>query len=225
MEIPFLEKEYYPIVKKWLDTQYDCFKSAVNIGLENSRADIVGLRDTGGDLSGEIETIVIEVKRDKEAFSTASGQAFGYTIYANRVYLADKRDIGFTRDQIAIANHLGVGLIQIDKNNKCHEVLTSPYYKPLTKFYKLFLKKLGYASCQFCDTYFNIGTDLNKHANVTRENISKALKNEKGLIFWHRELNTRKNKFKIERRSKELTYETRYLCGECTNLLFSDRVK
>lgn len=224
MDKPFLEKEYYPIVAKWLERQYNCFKTEINTGLGNSRADVAGLRDTGGDLSGEIETIVIEVKRDTEAFATASGQTFGYTIYANRVYLADKREFGFTSDEIMIANHLGIGLIQIDKNNKCQEVLTSPFYKPLTKFYKQFLKKLGYASCQFCDTYFKIGTDTNRQGKVTRENIKKAINEDRGLMFWHRELNDRKNKFKKATRNKELTYEVRFLCGECTNLLFSDRV-
>lgn len=225
MDKPLLEKDYYPIVAKWLERQYNCFKTEINTGLEISRADVAGLRDTGGDLSGEIETIVIEVKRDKEAFATASGQAFGYSIYANRVYLADKRENGFTADEIMIANHLGIGLIQIDRNNKCQEVLTSPYYKPLTKFYKIFLKKLGYACCQFCDTYFALGFDNNKYSNVTRENIKKAVQEERGLMFWHRELDSRKSKIKKETRNKDLTYETRFLCGECTTLLFSDRIE
>jgi len=224
MDKHLLEKEYYPIVAKWLEKQYSCFKTEINTGLENSRADVAGLRDTGGDLSGEIEAIVIEVKREKEAFSTASGQTFGYSIYANRVYLADKRDIGFTSDEIMIANHLGIGLVQIDKNNRCQEVLTSPFYKPLTKFYKQFLKKLGYSSCQFCDTYFKIGTDTNREGKVTRENIRKAILEDRGLKFWHRELNDRKNKYKKVTRDKGKTYEERYLCSECTNLLFSDRV-
>ena len=219
-----LEKEYYPIVAKWLSKQYQCFKTDINTGLTNSRADVVGIRDTGGDLSGEIELIIIEVKRDHEPFATASGQAFGYTIYSNRVYLADKRNDGFTSDEIMIANHLGIGLIQIDKNNKCHEVLTSPYYKPLTKFSVMLLHKLGLAKCQFCDTYFATGDNDNKSSKVSRENIKKAIVDEKGLIFWHREIDIRKNKFKSEKRNKDLTYERRYLCPECTQLLFSDRL-
>lgn len=223
MQKPLLEKDYYIKVASWLEKKHNCFKTAINTGLEISRADVAGLRDTGGDLSGEIEIIVIEVKREKEAFATASGQAFGYSIYANRVYLADKREFGFTSDEIMIANHLGIGLIQIDKNNNCTEVLTSPYYKPLTKFYKLFIRKLGLACCQFCDTYFSTGDSVNKNSKVTRENIKKALDENKGLIFWKRELNERKTKYKKENRSKDLTYETRYLCYECTELLFNSR--
>lgn len=218
-----LEKDYYPIVAKWLARQYNCFKTDINTGPINSRADVVGIRDTGGDFCGEIETIIVEVKRNKEPFATASGQTFGYSIYANRVYLADKRINGFSKDEIMIANHLGIGLIQIDKNNKCSEILTSPYYKPLTKFNVQFLHKLNLAKCQFCETYFTLGNSQLKEANVTRENISKAINEERGLVFWHRELDERKHKFKLEKRNKELTYERRYLCPECTHLLFSDR--
>lgn len=219
------EKDYYPIVAKWLARQYNCFKTDINTGLVNSRADVTGVRDTGGDFSGEIETIIVEVKRAKEAFATASGQTFGYTIYANRVYLADKRVNGFTPDEIMIANHLGIGLIQIDKNNKCSEILTSPYYKPLTKFSVHFLHRLSLAKCQFCETYFTIGVNESRYSNVTKENISKAIIEERGIAFWHRELNERKTKFKPVKRNKMLTYERRYLCPECTYLLFSDRQK
>ena len=220
-----LEKDYYPIVAKWLAKQYNCFKTQINTGILNSRADIVGVRDTGGDLSGEIEMIIVEVKRHQEPFATASGQTFGYSIYANRVYLADKRPNGFTKDEIMIANHLGIGLIQINENNKCSEVLTSPYYKPLTKFNIQFLNKLGLGKCQFCDTFFSLGAKNNIYSNVTRENIKKAIQEEKGLIFWKSELDNRKTKFKSSKRNKELTYERRYLCPECTDLLFSDKNK
>lgn len=218
-----LEKDYYPIVEKWLAKQYNCFQTNINSGLLNSRAEVVGIRDTGGDLSGEIETIIVEVKRDQEPFSTASGQTFGYTIYANRVYLADNRHNGFTKDEIMIANHLGIGLIQINKNNKCSEVLTSPYYKPITKFNFLLLRNLRLAKCQFCDTYFKIGDEQNRSSKVTRNNVKKALLEERGIKFWLNELDERKEKFKSGRRSKDYTYETRYLCAECTYLLFSGR--
>jgi hypothetical protein len=225
MDKPYLEKDYYSIVSKWLEKQYNCFKTAINTGLEYSRADVIGLRDIGGDLSGEIETIIIEVKHDKEAFATASGQTFGYTIYANRVYLADKRENGFTHDEIMIANHLGIGLIQINKNNKCQEILTSPYYRPLKKFNKHFLRKIGYVECQFCNTYFTLGSEFNRYSNVTRENIKKAIKEERGIMFWNRELDLRKAKIKKDSRNKDLTYDTRFICGECTTLLFNKNEK
>ena len=84
-----LEKTYYPIVAKFLAKSHQCFRTQVNAGLRHSRADVIGIRDVGGDFTGEIETIIVEVKRGSEAFATASGQTFGYTVYGNRIYLAD----------------------------------------------------------------------------------------------------------------------------------------
>lgn len=225
MSKSLLEKDYYPIVEKWLKKQHKCFKTAINTGPINSRADVIGIRDTGGDFSGEIETIIVEVKRNRQPFATASGQAYGYSIYANRVYLADVRPNGFTQDEIMIANHVGIGLIQIDGRNNCKEVLSSPYFKPLAKFSVQLLHKLGLVKCQFCDTYFSLSDDGRWNSNVTRENVSKAIEEDRGLLFWHRELNERKNKYKSEKRSKGLTYERRYLCPECTYMLFSGKIE
>lgn len=68
------ERKLYPIVEKWMKKQFFCFKTAINRGVKYGRIDIVGIRDVGGDLSGEIETISIEVKRGSEPFATACGQ-------------------------------------------------------------------------------------------------------------------------------------------------------
>lgn len=218
-----LEREYYPKVEAWLKKEFKCFKAGINLGPVNSRADVVGIRDVGGDFSGEIEVIIVEVKRAKEAFATASGQTYGYKVYANRVYLADKRIVGFTEEEIMIANHLGIGLIQIDKNNRCREVLSSPYHKPLTKLHAQLLRRMDLAKCQFCETYFEVGNENGRTANVTRTKIKKAIQEDKGIVFWHRELDARKSNFKSSKRQKDLTYEKRYLCPECTHLIFSDR--
>jgi hypothetical protein len=56
------EKDLYPLVEKWMKRHFLCFKTAINTGLKYSRVDVLGIRDVGGDLSGEVETIVIEVK-------------------------------------------------------------------------------------------------------------------------------------------------------------------
>lgn len=136
------EKDYYPIVARWLQSKQHCFFTAINKGLKHSRLDVIGIRDVGGDLSGEIEVIGVEVKRGTEPFATASGQTLGYKIYANKVYLADSRDKSFTFDEINIASFLGIGLIQIKKET-CYERLSSPYYRPLTKFNLQLVEKLA----------------------------------------------------------------------------------
>lgn len=214
-----LEKSLYPIVAKFLGKSYQCFNTQINAGLKHSRADVIGIRDIGGDFTGEIETIIVEVKRGSEAFATASGQTYGYTVYANRVYLADKRDTNFTALEIQIASHLGIGLIKIDRNNKCSIVLTSPYYKPLTKLNADLLEKLRLCKCQLCESYFEIGDENNRYAYVSREKLIKAIKDEKGLVFWNREVSNRKEKHGVRIGKENTTYERRFLCSDCISLL------
>lgn len=106
------EAELYERVEKWMKGHFRCFATATNTGLAYSRPDVTGVRDIGGDLSGEVESIIIEVKRgDSQPFATASGQALGYRVYANRVYLAEARARPFDENEIQIASHLGIGLI------------------------------------------------------------------------------------------------------------------
>jgi len=213
-----LEKEYYPIVSKFLEKKYQCFKSEINTGLRHSRADVIGIRDIGGDLTGEIETIIVEVKRGSEGFATCAGQTFGYTVYANRVFLADKRAKGFTEEEIQIASHLGIGLIQIDIKNKCSVVLTSPYYKPMTKLNSSLLEKMCLGKCQLCDSYIEIGDEKNRYTKVSKENFIKSIVDEKGLMFWNREIGSRKEIRGIRIGKENTTYERRFLCYDCVNL-------
>jgi hypothetical protein len=124
------EADYYPIVARWMEKRFQCFKTRKNVGTTYSHADVVGARDSGGEHSGDVELIVIEVKAGNERFATASGQAVGYSVYANRVYLADVREQGFKSAELDIASNLGVGLIQIS-GTKCTEVLSSRHPTPL----------------------------------------------------------------------------------------------
>jgi hypothetical protein len=214
-----LEKTFYPIVSKWLEKTHLCFKTAENTGLKFSRADVIGIRDIGGDLTGEIETIVVEVKRGSEPFATASGQTYGYIVYANRVYLADKRPNGFSQEELQIASHLGIGLISIDKKNKCHEVLSSPYYKPLTKLNTLLLEKLKLGMCQLCQCYIEIGDEKNNHNRMEKKKLQKAIDNEKGFMFWNFEISNRKEKLGVRVGRENSTYERRFLCRDCVGIL------
>ena len=60
-----LESALYPYVEKWMKKHFLCFKTGINVGLAYSRVDVLGVRDVGGDLSGEVESIAIEVKRGR----------------------------------------------------------------------------------------------------------------------------------------------------------------
>ena len=220
------EAQLYPLVEKWMKKQFLCFKTAREAGLKHGRLDVVGVRDTGGELSGDIETISIEVKRGSEAFATASGQALGYKIYANRVYLADIRNDSFSHDEIKIASHLGIGLIQI-KNKKCQEILTSPFYVPMASHNLSLLEKLALGKCQICGSFFetgNINDKYPKWKNLSRD-LDKAVKEEKGFVFWNWEVADRKDKAGIKPLKIDTTYERRYVCPECVTNFFYDPKK
>lgn len=219
MKIP-TEKSLYPIIEKWMKKHFLCFKTAINTGLKYSRVDVLGIRDIGGDLSGEVETIVIEVKRGTQPFATASGQALGYKVYGNRVYLADYRSTPFSQEEISIASHLGIGLIKI-WGKTCTEVLSSPYYKPIARLNLALLEKMSLGLCQFCNTVFKIGTN-SRYSNVSHESLASSLKNNKGMIIWNRELGERKSKLGIRTSESYATYERRFICPECVTYLFKD---
>ncbi len=212
-----LEKTYYPLVERWLKRHFSCFKSAMNKGLRFGRIDVIGLRDVGGNLSGDIETIAVEVKRDKTPFANACGQTFGYSVYANRIYLADLRANSFTQEEVFIASHLGIGLIQI-KGMKCTEVLSSPYYDPIAKMQLGLLESLGFGRCQLCNSVFQIGHPEkgNRFSNLCRENVQQAIKLERGIIFWNQEVAERKQRLGIQYKEGDTSiYERRFICPDC----------
>jgi hypothetical protein len=208
------EKSLYPIVEDWLKKYHHCFKTVSDTGLKFSRIDVVGVRDTGGDLSEEIETISVEVKKGRGKFATACGQASGYKVYANRVYLADVRDDKFSTEEIAIANHLGIGLIQI-KGNRCTEILTSPYYKPLTSTHLQLLENLDLRLCQLCGCFFETGEIEKSYKKFTKVDVRTAVEKGKGLIFWNYAVGKRKIEAGLHPSDAYETYERRYLCPEC----------
>ncbi len=213
------ESDLYPIVQKWMMKHFHCFKSHQNIGLKHGRVDVIGVRDVGGSLSGEVETIAIEVKRGVEPFATASGQALGYQVYANLVYLAEVRETEFKPSEIEIASHLGIGLIQI-KGTKCREVLSSPFHRPITRMCLELLEKMALGKCQLCGTFFETGVATNYYSKLSREKFAKAVDQEKGLMFWNRELATRKNKAGIKVTLDGSTHERRFICSDCIQNVF-----
>jgi len=199
-------------------------KKAVK-GLKYSRIDVVGVRDIGGDLSGEIETIGIEVKRGASPFATAAGQTLGYRVYADRVYLADVKETAFSYDEINIASHIGIGLIQI-KKKKCIEVLSSPVYKPNVRLNLELLENLTIGKCQLCDSFFNIGKDeSSRWSNLWRTNIIPAVKKDKGFMFWNHEVADRKKNLGLTKAKGDGTFERRFICPDCIRYFFTEFVE
>lgn len=215
------EKALYPIVERWLRRHYRCFSTGINTGLRYSRIDVLGIRDVGGDLSGEVESIAVEVKRGTQPFATASGQTLGYRVYVNRVYLGDFRNDPFTLEEVSVASHLGIGLIQI-KGQKCIEVLSSPEYRPMRRLNLALMERLALGVCQVCGSMFRIGdSKKGTHVNLARENFKKAFKSEKGLMFWNREVADRKNRLGLRKTEDRTTFERRFICPDCVYFLLS----
>lgn len=214
------EKDLYPKVERWLKRKYRCFATGINTGLSYSRPDVIGVRDIGGDLSSEVEAIIVEVKRGRQPFATASGQALGYKVYANRVYLAEFRTDPFSPDEIHIASHLGIGLIQIT-GTRCVERLSSPHHHPITRLNLALLERLALGRCQLCGSLFSLGKPGHRFANVTRENLQQAFAKEKGLMFWNREVAERKERLGVRTTGDDSTYERRFLCRDCIKSVLS----
>lgn len=213
------EKDLYPDVARWLETEHKCFETGINKGLKYSRVDVVGVRDVGGDLSGEVEIIGVEVKAGRSAFATSCGQAYGYKVYANRVYLADIREEGFSHEETQIASNLGIGLIQI-KGTRIREILSSPYYDPYANFRLRMLECLHLGTCRLCGSCFKLGEDR-RYGNLAREDVSKAIKQEKGILFWNRETSERKRSMGIRGGREDITYQRRFVCPDCVYSLLS----
>lgn len=215
-----LEKDLYPLVAKWAKKHFHCFKTCINRGPKHGRIDVVGIRDTGGDLTGEVDLIGIEVKRGATAFANMCGQTVGYGVYANRVYLADVRDQQFSADQIQIASHLGIGLIQI-RGKQCREVLSSQYHRPMAKMQALLLEKMLLGRCQWCDCVFELGSDSDSTwSNMVRQGgdvnkVRRALEKSRGLMFWNNEVAARKRRVGIRRTGDYTSFERRYICPDC----------
>lgn len=205
-----LENTHYPAVQRWLTREYKCFHTAITKGIIYSRIDVLGIRDVGGDLSGDIEVIAVEVKRGMTPFTNAAGQAVGYKVYANRVYLADCRTKTFSQDEIDIASNLGIGLIQI-RSAKCREVLSSPMYQPIRRLQLRLLQKLRLGKCQLCGSFFDLGEGNWSH--VSDCNLDKAIEREKGLIFVLDEVERRKLKGAYRQGSTYRNY--RFICPDC----------
>jgi hypothetical protein len=219
----FRESDLYPTVERWMRKHFYCFKTAIDKGLRYGRIDVLGIRDVGGDFSGEIETIAVEVKKGNTPFAKASGQTLGYRVYTNRVYLADWRREPFTADEIHIASNLGIGLIEI-RGRICREVLSSPHYQPITKLNLSLLESIAIGRCQTCGSFFETGNSkLNRrsYTNLTGVDMKQAILKERGLVFWNYPAGRRKNKFNAKRVRKDISYDRRFICSDCVDVLFA----
>jgi len=214
------EHRLYPVVARYLNRRFECYATGLNRGTRHGRVDVVGLRDTGRDLSGAFEVIGVEVKAGYQPFSTAAGQAKGYSVYANRCYLADAR-LGprpFTLDEIGIASALEIGLMAIS-HGRVNEVLAAPHKQPIEALQLELIEKLGCSACTLCGSLFLRSFDGTWSSEVSRAGLDKAAEREKGYIYWLFELAKRRR-----RDVRSYVYQRRYVCADCVRA-FSQKAR
>lgn len=216
------ERDLYVGVARWLRLRYGCFATKTDIGIRYGRIDVVGLRDIGGELSGAGEVVSIEVKPGRRPFATAAGQARGYSVYAQRCFLADIRTKtpAFSDDELEVATQLGIGLIAIGER-RITEVLSSPRHAPVERLQLLVIERLGYSLCAVCRSFFRRGDGDSRWNRITRSSSRagplRAAKEERGYMYWLDEV-ARRNPSRSQNR--EIVYHRRYLCPDCVENLF-----
>ena len=220
--MPDKEAKLYPLVERWMRKRFVCFKTGINIGLRYSRVDVLGIRDIGGDLSGEVETIGIEVKKRHTTLCDRQWPSVGIQgLDANKVYLADVRGKNFTAHELDIATNLRIGLHpNFERQMLRGPLCSSPHHNPITRLSLHLIEKMALGKCQLCNSFFEIGEKGSRlRAYVAQENFSKARESGKGMMFWNREVAKRKDKLGIRSLGDYETFERRYFCPDCIRVL------
>lgn len=140
-------------------------------------ADVVGVRDVGGEYSENIQVIAVEVKSSRYGFAKNLGQALGYSLFAHRCYLAIplRYNEKFALEEEEMATRLGVGLIAI-KGSECREILTSPEHQPIDSLMvKILDWGMSYGRCNICGTLMPI--------KGWTESLKKAVNQEKAFYY------------------------------------------
>jgi len=221
------ESDLYPTVSKWMERKsgLDCSKTWTNKGLGDVRPDVIGLRHAGGHLRGDFELITIEVKKSSGQFLTSAGQAAAYGVYADRAYLCcPQGDKPFDDDDIDIASHLGIGLIEIGKHQEIERVLAAPLSRPIPRKRQELLENLGFSVCQICGIPYPRSGDSEDRKSWkglkrgSTNEISDAVKGKMGYVWWL--WNWSKDSDRLT--ADGLSYDRRYLCRDCVSGLFWD---
>lgn len=215
------EADLYEPTQRFLRERVQCWESRIKVGVANvGEIDVLGVRYLGGDLSGHSELIAVEVKESLARFAVSVGQAHGYSIVADRCYLAVLCD-GFTPVQVMIAGRLGVGLIRTWQTptgqTRFEEVLTAPSGSPIEELRLQAVEKLGLGECALCRTLFQRSLhDSRDYKNVTSANgpgaLARAAEHEQGLMWWLADQAQAVGRA----RDDGATKVRRYMCPECT---------
>lgn len=206
------EASLYQCVEDFLSEAFRCFKTAIKAGTSFiGIADVVGVRDVGGDVRGDVEVIAVEVKKSTSNFGKILGQALGYSLFAHKCYLAVafSGNDAFSLEQKELATRLGVGLLEIRKSHgvwHCSHVLTSANHNPHPHQMETLLRRgLGLVRCSLCGVFID-------YADYS-ESWKEVLKKDKIYLGWRKP----DRKLLFSRRIKG-DRRRLYICKDCAKL-------
>ncbi len=213
------ESLYYPYLERFLRRSLGCFTTEQTTGPPAvGPADVLGVRDLGGTLSGDVELIAVEVKLNTSNFGKHLGQALGYSLFSHKCYLAVpmKKRERFTPEQRELAIRLGVGLIEIRgwRARQCVEVLNSPYHEPIDALMLRALYLVDYFKCAVCGTMVHaLDREMTRRPDV-------AASESKMLYIQRQVLDGRRVRpLMFTRTRKEAMRKETYICPDCVERL------
>lgn len=198
------ESRLYKPVADFIRTKFDCFEVFETRGTIYGKIDVVGLRYSMGRRGGSAEVIAVEIKRGIPGLLKALGQAVGYSVMADRCYLAvyDYRGkIGQLERELAA--QLNLGLISIGPAMKPEVLVSSPQHTPLRSHRLQLLRSLGFIECVLCKSFWPA---TNMTLQGERGSIRKALQVGKGFRY---------SLPALTKQRRADSPDWRYLCGDC----------
>lgn len=217
------EQRFYRLIQRLLEDDFGCFVTQQTTGVQGvGYADVLGARDIGGEYDSGVEVIAVEVKLSTRNFGKSLGQAHGYSLFANKSYLAVPftRSDSFTSEQRDEAAHLGVGLIRISgwKKKRSQEVLTPSSSEPIEALRLKALSRMGYYQCAICRTMIGPPNDSDYTTRV------KAAKLHGKTLYFGRQI---RDERKVRRllfmnRREEAVQRTTFVCSDCIGRLIPE---
>lgn len=208
------ESQLYEKVEQFVSKQFGCLMVGTDRGTEFGRMDVVGVREIEGDLASNFEIIGVEVKQAEDKFLNSAGQAKGYSIYANRCYLA--KEDGFSEEEMEIARVLGIGLVEV--RGRVREILSSPLHTPSPVWQRKVLRRLDLVECTICGTIFpdeeTTGSSRSSKEAIMRS-LKRALERNQAYRYFLFDYNKRHKSD-----SREYVHQKRYVCKDCLQALF-----
>lgn len=206
------EKSLYKFVEKYLKKEFGCIATYQRKGpLQVGLADVIGLRDIGGEYSGDFEIVAVEVKLGTTSFGKSLGQALGYSLFAHKCYLAINEKLSLEHKEMSA--RLGVGLLEI-MDDKCKEILRSIQHQPIPALTLWTIDRCtpDYIRCNICGSLVYGPT-----AKCYTKKLSEA-GNDRHFYFQiqyqDHEEKIRKHLFS-KRKSKEKMRRYIYICSYC----------